>query len=290
VRTFLFPILLSFLGLMPISLQAFEIQPTPSGWENGNAGDAFSSEFILTGRDILQRLELLVENNAPLYDTNNLRIAVRTTEVVSEEHVFLNGQERDAVNYYPDKRVIKMNRSRWRELRRSTETRARLRLVLHEYLWISGVDDTNYTLSERLIELMKVNNYSPNIWWNPVNPTNYVIPTLTYAPEGCAFQQARFDLRKNDEKLELVTQGACGKDFRQLEIIKSTGITPPASNVRGYFHKYEIFVFDKDRNPMGSMIFEPEWGQCLLPESGTCRVSGKMTIGGVNLVFWYLRD
>jgi hypothetical protein len=198
--------------------------------------------------------------------------------------------ERDAVNYFPTKRLIKLNRSRWRELRRPTETQARLRLVLHEYLWISGVDDTNYELSEHLIELMKVTNYSPNIWWNPVNPANYILSTLSYAPQGCAFQPRRFDLRKSDETVVLTTEGDCGEAYRRVEIVKSTGITPPSSNVRGYFHKYEISIFDKDKTHLATMSFEPEWGQCLLPESGTCRVSGKMTLAGVNLVFWYLRD
>lgn len=282
--------LVSLMPLMAVPTLAFEVRPILTGWDNGNAGDAYASEFILTGRDILQRLELLVENNAPVFDTTNLRAAIRTTEVASEEHVYLNDLERDAVNYYPNKRLIKMNRSRWRELRRPTETQARLRLVLHEYLWITGIDDTNYAQSEHLIELMKVNNYSPNIWWNPVNPANYINPTLAYAPEGCAFQPARFDLRKNEEVLHLKTQGDCSDAYRSIEINKTTGVTPPSSNVRGYFHKFEITIYDKDQHSLGSMIFEPEWGQCLLPESGTCRVSGKMTIGGVNLVFWYLRD
>jgi hypothetical protein len=261
-----------------------------AGWDHGNAGDAVASEFILTGRDVLQRLELLFENNKPVFDTANLRTAITATEVVSEEHVMLDGYERDAVNFYPTKRLIKVNRSRWTDLRRSTETKARLRLVLHEYLWISGVDDTNFTTSEHLIELLNIGNYSPSIWWNPVNPANYVKAGLSFAPEGCAFQAGNLDLKKSEETLVMETRGDCKDAYRKLQIVKSTGVTPASSNARGLFHKYEITVFDNAQAVKGEMTFEPEWGACLLPEKGACQVSGKMTIGGVEIVFWFLRN
>lgn len=261
-----------------------------AGWDSGNAGDAVASEFILTGRDVLQRLELLFDNNKPVFDTANLRAAIMATEVVSEEHVMLNGYERDAVNYYPAKRLIKVNRSRWTDLRRSTATKARLRLVLHEYLWISGVDDTNFVHSEHLIELLNIGNYSPSIWWNPVNPVNYVKASLNFAPEGCAFQAGKLDVKVSEETLLMETTGDCKESYRQVQIVKTTGITPASSNARGLFHKYEIKVFDSAKVVRGEMTFEPEWGACLLPEKGACQVSGKMTVGGVAFVFWFLRN
>lgn len=261
-----------------------------AGWDHGNAGDTVASEFVLTGRDVLQRLELLIEGNKPLFDTVNLRTAIMATEVVSEEHVFLDGYERDAVNFYPDKRLIKVNRSRWSELRRSTETKARLRLVLHEYLWISGVDDTNFIHSEHLIELLKVGNYSPSVWWNPVNPANYLNATLSFAPEGCVFQAGKLNVKFSEETLVMEPSGPCNEAYRKLQIVKSSGVTPPSSNARGLFHKYEIKVFDNKGVVKGEMIFEPEWGACLLPEQGACQVSGKMTVGGVQIVFWFLRN
>lgn len=261
-----------------------------AGWDNGNAGDTVAAEFILTGRDILQRLELLFENNTPIFDAANLRAAIAATEVVSEEHVILDGYERDAVNYFPIKRLIKVNRSRWNELRRSTETKARLRLVLHEYLWISGVDDTNFTHSEKLIELLKVGNYSPSIWWNPVNPANYVNATISFSTNDCTFPSGKLNVKLSEETLIMEPTGDCKDVYRKLQIVKYTGITPPSSNARGLFHKYEITVFDINQKIKGEMIFEPEWGACLLPEKGSCQVSGKMTIGGVQIVFWFLRN
>lgn len=261
-----------------------------AGWDHGNAGDTVASEFILTGRDVLQRLELLFEKNQPVLDTASLRAAVLTTEVVSEDRVFLNGYERDAVNYHPTRRLIKVNRSRWAQLRRSTQTKARLRLVLHEYLWISGVDDTNFARSEHLIELLNIGNYSPRIWWNPVNPANYVKASLSFTPPGCGFRPGSLNVKLSEEILEMQTQGDCQEAYRKLRIVKSTGVTPASSNARGLFHKYEIQVFDSAAKLVGDMGFEPAWGACLLPEKGACQVSGKMTVGGVDVVFWFLRN
>lgn len=273
-----------------VSVMTFISPLAFAGWDNGNAGDAVASEFILTGRDVLQRLELLFDDNKPVFDTANLRTAITATEVVSEDHVLLNGYERDAVNYYPTRRLIKVNRSRWVQLRRSTETKARLRLVLHEYLWISGIDDTNFAHSERLIELLNIVNYSPSIWWNPVNPANYVNAKLSFSPEDCAFQAGKMDVKLSEETLVMETTGDCKAAYRKLQIVKSTGVTPASSNARGLFHKYEITVFDNTQTVKGEMTFEPEWGACLLPENGACQVSGKMTMGGVEFVFWFLRN
>jgi hypothetical protein len=280
--------LISISIAMGILLSAFNAVAT--GWDHGNAGDAVASEFILTGRDLLQRLELLYENNKPLFDTTNLRTAVMATTVVSEDHIMLDGYERDAVNFYPTQRLIKVSRSRWNDLRRSTETKSRLRLVLHEYLWISGVDDTNFVHSEHLIELLNISNYSPSIWWNPVNPANYVSVALSFAPQGCSIQPGKFNVKLSAETAVLESTGNCKEAYRKVQIVKTAGVTPASSNARGLFHKYDITVFDNTQAMKGELIFEPEWGACLLPENGACQVSGKMTLGGVELVFWFLRN
>jgi hypothetical protein len=72
--------------------------------------------------------------------------------------------------------------------------------------------------------------------------------------------------------------------------VKSTGVTPASSNIRGLFHSYAIKVYDHAQAVQGEMSFEPEWGACLVPDSNACRGSGKMTIGGVELIFWFLRE
>jgi hypothetical protein len=260
------------------------------GWENGNAGDAVASEFILTGRDVLQRLQLLFKNDKPVFDPAKLRAVIKSTEVTSVDRVFLRGLERDAENFYPTRPLIKVSRTRWTDLRRSTRTKDRLRLVLHEYLWMSGKPDKDFSESDHLIELLNIKNYSPDIWWNPVNPLNYVAPTLSFAPEGCAMQPVSLRPTSQDETVDIESSGSCGDAYRKLHIVKTAGITPASSNVRGLFHSFALTVTDAAGNKLGEMTFEPEWGKCLLPEEGSCQASGKMTIGGVEIVFWFLRE
>lgn len=260
-----------------------------AGWENGNAGDTYAAEFRLSARDIIQRLELLKMGDQPAYDVSALR-AVLDATVISEERVYLNMVEVDAANY-PAQRLIKVNRARWNELRRSTETRARWRVVLHEYLWLSGVDDTDFLLSDKLIGYLNPSNYSPNIWWNPVNPANRIAPSLAFRPNNCAFDVVALNLAAAEENHVIETKGSgCGEAYRQLRIEKITGLTPVSSAVRGRFHKYDLSVYDRQGSKLGELGFEPEWGACLLPDENTCRVSGKMTIGGVEIVFWFLRE
>jgi len=147
-----------------------------TGWDGGNAGDAFSAEFLFSGRDILQRLEILAASGMPIMETAKLRAAMQTAVVVSEDRVYVNGMERDAVNY-PERKLIKISRTRWKTLRQSEETKARLTLVLHEFLWMSGVDDTNFQKSGQVINVLNISNYSPAIWLN--------VPGLAFAAVEC---------------------------------------------------------------------------------------------------------
>lgn len=279
-----------FLCLILFALPVLANATSVMGWENGNAGDAVASEFILTGRDVLQRLDLLFKQGSPAYDTSKLRAVIKATEVTSQDHVYIRGLERDAENFYPKKQLIIVSRTRWTDLRRSTHTKQRLRLVLHEYLWMTGVADTDFANSDHLIELLNIKNYSPDIWWNPVNPLNYVAPTLAFAPANCAMAPANLKPASSDEVIDIESEGECGDAYRKLHIVKTAGITPASSNVRGLFHSFALTVTDGAGRQTGEMTFEPEWGKCLMPEEGSCQASGKMTIGGVEIVFWFLRE
>jgi len=163
------------LVLFAVLLSGFSARA--GGWEGGNAGDAYAAEFIFTGRDLLQRLELLAAAGLPVIPTAQLRETMQTTQVVTEDLVTVGGLERDAATDR-DKKTIHLNRRRWTNLRRSDETKARLRVVLHEYFWAIGVDDTNYVKSEPVIEALNVPNYSPSIWVNT--------PGLAFAVAECA--------------------------------------------------------------------------------------------------------
>lgn len=259
-----------------------------AGFDNGNAGDAFASEFILTGRDLAQRFDLLgAQQIAPL-DLQKLRSVLKGTEVVSEDQVFLNGHERDAVNHYPDRALIRLSRARWRELRKPSETKARLRLVLHEYIWMTGIDDRTYELSDRLIELLVIKNYSPNVWWNPVNPINSIALRAVDAPADCVLASLKSNLKLHSESLESETTGACGAFHRRVTVRKFAGVTPGDSGIHGLFHVYEVRIYQGNQL-LSEFSFEPDWGSCLLPD-GSCQASGKFTVAGVQIIFWLLRE
>ena len=134
-----------------------------NGFDNGNAGDAYSAEFIFSARDVLQRLELSAADGHPLYDTAKLRAAIQSTTVVSIDHVLVSGEERDAANF-PVQKLIRISRTRWSDYRQANETLDRLKIALHEYLDITGVDDTHYDTSEKLIKALNVPDYSPAVW------------------------------------------------------------------------------------------------------------------------------
>ncbi len=259
------------------------------GWDNGNAGDAFSAEFILSGQDILQRLRLNGVAAALSIDLGRVEHQLRTTLVSSDEHVFLRGDEVDAVNFYPDEDKIIVNRTRWREIRRPMETKARLRLVLHEYLWVSGYPDTNFVLSDQLIEPLIIKNYSPSTWWNPINPVNVINAKLVFSTEQCEIEQGRFNLSVGSETIELTSKVTCGSVYRKIVVRKFSSLLPASQGIRGLFHRFDISVYDQN-SKIGGFTYEPEWGACLMPPAEGCPGSGKMIVGGVELVFLFQRE
>lgn len=259
-----------------------------AGWDNGNAGDTFTAEFILTARDLVQRMKLLPQSELSGIDLNQLAGAILNAKVHSEETLTLNGYEVDAINY-PDRQEIHLSRSRWRALRSSSETNQRLTLVLHEYLFLIGIDDTQFRVSGRLIPQMRVKDFNPNRWWNPLNPVNRVTLGLVYKPQNCELPSLDFDLLQSQEEVIIESTGDCGEAFRKISVVKNSYSAPPSSGARGTFHRYEISVADKLSQTIGTFTYEPEWGQCLLPQDGPCRLSGKIFVGGVEFLFWLLR-
>ena len=274
--------------LLAGGLQAAALPTEQDGWDNPNAGDTTAAEFILSGRATLQSLDLAIQGGKSIYDTTKLRAAMQSTEVVSEKQTFRGSEETDALNY-PDKHLIRVSRSRWTELRKSVNTKDRLTLVLHEYLDISGVDDSQNKVSGWLIQMVPINNYSPSIWWNPVNPMNYVTATLEDAPSGCSFDAGKFNIKSSAETVVLEPTGNCGDSYRKIQIVKTAGVTPASSNIHGLFHKYDFTVFDRAGKVQGQMGLIPKFGACMVPDSPSCRTD-MFSTGGVDLVLWFLKD
>lgn len=266
----------------------FSLGTAQAGWDHGNAGDTFAAEFILTAKDLHARLKLLPSSELQRVNLAQLAGAIATVNVSSEEKVVLRGREVDALND-PDKGIIVVSRTRWRQLRTAAETTNRLMVVLHEYLFHVGVDDTNFSLSGRLVPQLAVKDFNPGRWWNPLNPVNRITTNLVYNIGACSLPAIELDTEKTDETVEVSATGHCVDDFVRVVVRKSGLQAPPSSQARGIFHRYEITVFNHRDDVVGLVTYEPEWGQCLLPQDGACSLSGKIFTGGVEFKFWMQR-
>jgi hypothetical protein len=258
------------------------------GFDHGNPGDTVTREFRLTALDIFQRLKLLPASEINGIDMNRLAGAIANVEVQSQENVFLRGVERDAIND-PDKNLIVVSRSRWAPLQFADRTESRLGLVLHEYLFFVGIDDTGFDFSRNLIAKLNVKNFNTGRFWNPLNPVNRITTNLVFNPGNCKLDGLNFNTAETEEEKEVATTGDCGDAYRRVLVLKTHLQAPPSSQWQGIFHRFEIHVFDGAGVEMQNMTYEPDWGQCLLPTDGTCSVSGKLFVGGVELRFWFQR-
>lgn len=121
-----------------------------SGHEEGNGGDTVAQDFALRGRQAYQAL-LKMKAVPSEISLAELDRSIKYTQVISQETVSLPGPdgvplERDAVNQpKANPPTILVNRRRWNDPR-MTEL-AKIRLALHEYLGILGIERNNYAVS-----------------------------------------------------------------------------------------------------------------------------------------------
>lgn len=141
-RFFVFAVLFSLLSLNA---------PNTHAGQEAHGGDIAVSIFMSTTYSLKGRIARLSPRSLPgpkfAADFNQ---AVKNTTVYSQDHVWLNGVELDAVNF-PDveKPRIVLSRSRWLDPKLDLEMRSRL--VLHEYLSIMGYGDYQYEVSAPLM-------------------------------------------------------------------------------------------------------------------------------------------
>jgi len=254
------------------------------GWEHGNAGDSYAAEFVMTAKDLVIRLKTLPSTELKEVNLALLIGAIETTTVRTEDKLIYKGLEVEAVND-PDQKMIHLNRSIWRSRRSENSTIARYTFVLHEYLGIMRVNDDQYKVSGPLVALLDLKNYNPSMWWNPLNPVNYITMNMVYSSGSCKIEGLKFDLQKTEEMLVSETTGDCGDDYRKVVVAKSSGTAPPSSNARGTFHRFQLAMFDRNGNTISQLTYDPEWGRCLGPQEGACASSGKLLIGGIEIVF-----
>lgn len=254
------------------------------GWDHGNAGDSYAAEFVMTAKDLVLHLKTLPSGELDEVNLALLIGAIETTTVRTEDQLLYKGREVEAIND-PDQKLILLNRSIWRSRRAENNTIARYTFVLHEYLGIMRVNDEQYKVSGPLVALLDLKNYNPALWWNPLNPVNYITMNLVYSNGNCKIEGLKFDLQKTEEVLVSETTGDCGDDYRKVVVAKSSNTAPPSSKLRGTFHRFQIGIMDRNGNNISQLTYEPEWGRCLGPQIGACASSGKVLLGGIEFVF-----
>lgn len=125
---------------------------TFAGGETGNGGDSIAIEFSSIAYTTLAMIQS--NNNLfPEFKAVDLRQAIFQTELVTIDRLYLNGVEKDAINY-PLGKKIEISRIRWNEC--GNDYVRKSSLVFHEYLGIMGVDDSGYNISERLFSSISV--------------------------------------------------------------------------------------------------------------------------------------
>lgn len=112
----------------------------------GNGGDALAAQFVETADEMIDLIERSMATNhfklPKEIDFNRLKEKVATAKVFSEDKVYLqNGSEVDALNFPAENKII-FNRDRLRRL--VFNLKGQRTLVMHEYLWLAGTDDSSY--------------------------------------------------------------------------------------------------------------------------------------------------
>lgn len=139
--------------VLVLSLTVFLTTPLAlAGHEVGNGGDAIVAEFLEIAEKFVKEFREVPPANLP-FDLNVFAKAVdgcrnddKKMESTTEDLV-LNGVRKDAINYPSTGRIV-IQRLRWLSL----PYYLKRRLVLHEFLWLIGVDDGDYRISSSLID------------------------------------------------------------------------------------------------------------------------------------------
>lgn len=130
-----------------------------AGNEGGHGGDpVYAFEFQTIGKIIGEELAKLPTNSLLQYKFTATEFieSVRSVLVVPapKEDCYKDGTEFPALNFVnepPMLSKIKVNKNRWREF----SLFEKIKLVMHEYFGIIGVERDNYNVSTNFVEFIK---------------------------------------------------------------------------------------------------------------------------------------
>lgn len=121
-------------------------------WSESYGGDGVVSSFIMIARSMASEMEKDTVNFNVDF-TTRFKESINQTLVTSADRLFLNGVEKDAINYTLVKPYrIEVSRSRWLQYDLAINTQEKL--VLHEYLFTLRMDDSNYELSNQIYKTL----------------------------------------------------------------------------------------------------------------------------------------
>lgn len=119
----------------------------------GNGGGATALQFTATARKAVRLLMAMPLDAETKKQVLAIERAIKTTRVGSARIVMLDGLEVDALNQPLKKRII-VSRTGWQRLKTQTAA-TRIGFALHEYAWVSGLDDGDYSISDGLVLLLR---------------------------------------------------------------------------------------------------------------------------------------
>ena len=123
------------------------ISKSYAGHSVENGGDLIAKDFYDIGQTIICSLQKSYYSRTNPKLLTQLQNTMKTGKISSQDFLFLNGKSVEAINR-PQTLEITINRTNWLRL---TDIRQKFLLVLHEYLWLSGLDDTNFFMSSKMI-------------------------------------------------------------------------------------------------------------------------------------------
>lgn len=144
------------------------LQNVLRGNEGGHGGDTYAEEFFTLGQGISESLFKVKDffGKQTNVTANEFANAVnKEVRIVSsdKEDVVLNGAEVEAINF-PELKVILISRDFWRQ----KTLPQKIKLVLHEYFGILGIERDNYKESTQRSILSLVQSLTKKIQTNPV--------------------------------------------------------------------------------------------------------------------------
>ncbi|GEM_PF-3848717 len=134
-----------------------------SGTTIGNAGDLLSKEIFHLSRELSSSISKVDTTDLPFNISNRIDELLPRLTLKFKKNLTLNGGEVTAINV-PEESLLIVDPYKWRKL----ETRGSKRiLLLHELLWLIGLDDSDYSYSTSLFE--KVKAFEARLFQSPIS-------------------------------------------------------------------------------------------------------------------------